>query len=183
VAKVTTRTGDDGYTGLLGDERVPKYDARIEAMGSLDEASAALGLARSLSNSDRIRVTIEEVQRGLYRLMGEIAATPETARRLGILVASADVTRLEETQADFQRDVPIANAFIIPGATSASAAIDLGRTIVRRGEREVARLFHEGIVVNQDILRYLNRLSDLLFVLARFEELQHGTRAPEAREI
>ncbi|HUE75203.1 MAG TPA: cob(I)yrinic acid a,c-diamide adenosyltransferase [Chloroflexota bacterium] len=183
MAKVTTRIGDDGYTGLLGDERVPKYDARIEAMGSLDEASAALGLARSLTNSERVRNTIEDLQRGLYRLMGEVAATPETAGQLGIRITSADVSRLEETQAEFQRDVPIANAFIIPGATSASAAIDLGRTIVRRGEREVARLFHEGAVANQDVLRYLNRLSDLLFVLARFEELQHGTRAPMARQV
>ncbi len=181
MAKVTTGTGDDGYTGLLSDERVPKYDDRIELVGTLDEASAALGLGRSLATSERVTSIIEEIQRGLYRLMGEIVAPPETATRLRLRVGSADVGRLESIQSALQEVTPIANAFILPGATPASAAIDVGRTIVRRGERQLARMHHAGTIVNPAVLTYLNRLSDLLFVLARFEELSRGSQAIEAR--
>ena len=175
MAKVTTRTGDRGYTGLLGSERVPKYDPRIEALGLLDESTSALGLARATATDERVRTLILGWQQMLYRLMAEVAATPDTTGKLQIArVSEGDVAALEQTTEDLKREVEISNRFIIPGETLSGAALDLARTIVRRAERHVARMVHVGDVANPEVLRYLNRLSDTLFVLARYVERGHS---------
>ncbi len=171
MAKVTTRRGDQGYTGLLGSERVPKYDPRVEALGLLDESTSALGLARASATDERVRALILGWQQMLYRLMAEVAATPDTADKLQVArISQSDVAALEQTTEDLKREVDISNRFIIPGETLSGATLDLARTIVRRAERHVARMVHAGDVANPEILRYLNRLSDTLFVLARYVE-------------
>ena len=172
LAKVTTRAGDGGFTGLLGSERVAKYDPRIETLGAIDEATSALGLARATAASDVVicRVLLDQ-QRILYRLMAEVATTPEVSGKIKLATISpADVEQVERTSEELKTQVEIGNQFVIPGETLAGATLDVARTIVRRAERELARLVHAGDVGNVETLRYLNRLSDLIFVLARFAE-------------
>ncbi|HEY3083334.1 MAG TPA: cob(I)yrinic acid a,c-diamide adenosyltransferase [Chloroflexota bacterium] len=174
MAEVTTGGGDDGYTGLLGPGRVPKYDPRVEAFGTLDEATSALGLARAQTPIPRVGEVIRRVQRELYLLMAELATTPEAYEKLGRRIGPEQVAALEALQDELKREVEIPRAFVVPGATVSSASIDLGRAIVRRAERIVARLRHEGEIANPETLRYLNRCSDLLHVLARYDEVSQG---------
>ncbi|MGI8551296.1 MAG: cob(I)yrinic acid a,c-diamide adenosyltransferase [Dehalococcoidia bacterium] len=173
-AEVTTRTGDDGYTGLLGKERVPKWDARPDTFGTLDEATSALGLARALTEDDRIREIVLGLQKDLYLLMAELATGPDEYERSPLKLTLDHVLALEETAAQLKDEVQIGQQFIIPGETAAGAALDLARTIVRRGERLAVRLLHDGVIANREVLRYLNRLSDLIFILARYEESRAG---------
>jgi cob(I)alamin adenosyltransferase len=177
VAKVTTRGGDTGYTGLLGSERVAKYDTRIEALGHLDEATSQLGVARASLNDERARRLVIQFQRTLYSLMAEVAATPDTISKLAITpIAIDDVAALERISDDLKRDVDIGNRFVIPGQSLAGAQLDVARAVVRRAERHLTRMTHQGELGNPDILRYLNRLSDVLFILARWIERD---QAPE----
>jgi cob(I)alamin adenosyltransferase len=171
--KYYTRKGDEGYTSMLGNERVPKYAPRPEAYGTLDELSAALGLARATVRDERSREIILAIQRQLYQLMTEMAATPKVATRFKKTTAD-DVAALERLTDALAAEVALPQEFIIPGDTLADAALDLARTITRRAERLVARLFHEGQLDNAQVLRYLNRLSSLLFVLARYEAAAAG---------
>lgn len=170
MARVTTKTGDEGYTDLLGAGRVPKYHRRPEAFGTLDEATSALGLARAQATDKRLKEQIYRLQKDLYTLMAELATPPENYEKVSFKIARADVDRIESESDDLKQRVEIGKAFIVPGDTITGASLDLARTIVRRGERQVSRLYHEGDVTNREVLRYLNRLSDLLFVMARYEE-------------
>lgn len=169
-AKVTTKAGDSGYTGLLGPERVPKYDPRVEACGEVDEATSALGLARASVAEPRLRDAILAAQRDLYVLMAELAATPEVAARLARRISGADVQRLEELEESLLAEVPVGPDFVMPGSTLPGATLDLARAVTRRAERRIARLAHDRLVDNPAILQYANRLSDLLFVMARYVE-------------
>lgn len=174
MAKVTTRNGDQGYTGLLGSERVPKYDRRIEALGLIDEATSALGLARASADEEKVRSIILRQQQLLYQIMAEVAATPATASKLHLQkVGPSDVQELERIGDELKAEVEIGNRFIIPGESVAGAALDLARTIVRRAERYLVHLAHDGELRNPEILRYFNRLSDTLFILARYVERGH----------
>jgi cob(I)alamin adenosyltransferase len=166
-----TATGDSGTTGLLGNRRVPKYHPQPDAYGTVDEASAALGLARALATEPRIKDVLLTVQRDLYRMMSELAATPEAAPQFRAIDAGR-VRWLEEAVDDFGSDISMPREFVVPGNTPAGAALDLARTIVRRAERTVAKLCDDGLCENREILRYLNRLSSLCFVLARLEDGQ-----------
>ncbi len=175
MAKVTTGQGDQGYTGLLGSERVPKYDARVEALGLLDESTSTLGLARATATEERVRALILGWQQTLYQMMAEIAATTNSAGKLQISkIGEADVVALEQTAEVLKREVEIGNRFIVPGETLSGASLDLARSVVRRAERHVARMLHGGDLANPEVLRYLNRLSDTLFVLARYVERGHS---------
>ncbi len=149
---------------------MPKWDPRPETFGTLDEATSALGLARALATEPAVREAIHGLQKDLYLLMAELATPPENYQKLGFRVTEEHVVGVDRQLEAFKGRVEIGNVFIIPGASPAGAALDLARTIVRRGERAAARLFHDGTIANAEVLRYLNRLSDLLFVLARFEE-------------
>jgi len=177
-AKVTTRTGDAGYTGLIGKERVPKWDPRPDTFGTLDEATSALGLARAASANDRVKDLILALQREIYQVMAELALSPEAYAESRFKITEQYVLDLESRTEELKQETEIGNVFIIPGETLPGAALDLARTVVRRGERLTARLYHEGVITNAEILRYLNRLSDLLFVLARYEEQHAGAHAP-----
>lgn len=177
-AKVTTKTGDTGMTGVLGPERLPKEDARIEALGAVDEASSALGLARAWCDGPFVYDVLLRVQRQLYALMAELATTTTHRDAIGLRIVADDVTWLEQTQEGLLTHVRIPGYFILPGDTQAGATLDFARATVRRAERAVSRLFHSGDVTNGDALRYLNRLSDLLFVLARVAETANGGSTP-----
>jgi cob(I)alamin adenosyltransferase len=172
-----TGKGDDGYTGLLGDERVPKYHPRTEAVGALDEATAALGVARSISRSPETHELIMTIQRDLYGMMAEISATGDNVARFRVIDA-ARVNWLEDVTNDIGAKVEMPKEFILPGDTPAGASIGLARTIVRRAERRVSELIHGGMVENSELLRYLNRLSSLCFVLELWENQLAGKASP-----
>jgi cob(I)alamin adenosyltransferase len=162
--------GDGGETSLLGGQRVSKHDDRPEAYGTLDEASSVLGVARAMTKNASIAGLLLAVQKDLLVIGAELAALPEDVARLGHRIGGAEIRRLEEQIDRLQEDVQLKNEFVYPGASPVSAQIDVGRTVIRRAERRAAWLKERGMVDNEDIHRYLNRLADLLFVLARFEE-------------
>jgi cob(I)alamin adenosyltransferase len=177
-----TRQGDDGYTRLLGAGRVAKYDPRPEAYGAVDEASSALGLARSWARSPDTGPSLLSVQRDLYLLMAEVAAEPQSAGRFR-RIDSERVAWLEAETDRFAAQVTLPKDFVVFGDTKAGAALDLARTTVRRAERRLARLTHTGEIKNPELLRYLNRLSSLCFVLALWENQQGGvSRSTLAKE-
>jgi cob(I)alamin adenosyltransferase len=172
-----TRGGDGGYTGLLGEGRVAKEDPRMEAIGAVDEAGAALGLARAHARSPEGPGLLLSIQRDLYGLMAELAATPETAGRF----RSIDAQKVAwlEAQVDALGGVTeVPREFIVPGDTAEGAFLDLARTVVRRAERRVAGLLHSGEIANPELLRYLNRLSSFCFVLELRENQIAGNPKP-----
>jgi cob(I)alamin adenosyltransferase len=162
--------GDCGETSLLGGQRVPKYDPRPDTYGTLDEASSALGVARATTKHQRVKEIILSVQKDLLLMGAELSTLPEDMEKLSRRIAEGDVRRLDDLINEIQKDVQMKNEFIYPGDTPVSAFIDVGRTIIRRAERKASRLKADGLVQNADIHRYLNRLADMLFVLARYEE-------------
>ena len=168
-----TKTGDDGYTGVLGRERVPKYADRPAACGTVDEASAALGLARAQISDAQLAGLVLTIQRDLYKLMADLATLPEAATRPPWLKEDR-LTWLEETTDGLGSTVALPPAFIVPGDSIPGAALDLARTIVRRAERLVARLLHDGELRSDTPLKYLNRLSSLLFLMARSADTAAG---------
>lgn len=172
MAKVTTGTGDAGYTGLLGSERVAKYDPRPDTFGTVDEATSALGLARATTQDPKVKEIIYRVQNELYLLMGELATTPENYEKMGLRMTADHVQWLEQVEESLKQEVEIPNKFIIPGDTLDGAALDLARTIIRRAERMAVKLLHDGVIQNDELIRYLNRLSDLVFILARYIEVK-----------
>jgi cob(I)alamin adenosyltransferase len=162
--------GDGGETSLLGGQRVPKYDSRPDTYGTLDEASSTLGVARAMTNDQKIKNLLLDVQKDLLIMGAELSTLPEDIQKLSRRIEETDVRRLEELIDELQKNVQLKNEFIYPGGTQISAQIDVGRTIIRRAERKAAKLKAEGQVDNADIHKYLNRLADMLFVLARYEE-------------
>jgi cob(I)alamin adenosyltransferase len=176
-----TRTGDEGTTGLLGEGRVPKFDLRIEALGALDEATAALGLARATVTAPRIGPLLLDVQRDLYHLMAEVGATPENAEKFR-KIDEKRVGWLEEQTDAIEKIVEMPREFILPGETPSSAALSLARTVVRRAERRVVELFHAEKLGNLALLAYLNRLSSLCFVLELLENQSNGQATKLAKK-
>jgi cob(I)alamin adenosyltransferase len=181
MSPIYTRAGDDGTTGVLGENRLPKYHPRMETLGVLDEASAALGLARAQSNVPQTGNLLKDVQRDLYSIMAEVAATPENARLFQIM-APRRVQWLESQVDAIVAMAPIPTEFILPGDSLPGAALDLARTIVRRAERRVAELLDIGEIENRVLLLYLNRLSSLCFALEVFENAQAGKPTTLAKE-
>jgi cob(I)alamin adenosyltransferase len=173
-------TGDDGSTGMLGGGRLRKDDPRIEAYGTVDEASSAIGLAKALSPHPRVREICEELQRGMYSLGAELATNPRSNTSYATTTV-AEVQRLDELTSELEGLVTMPSGFILPGVTPASGAIDLARAITRRAERRIVALEHAHALENAEVRRWLNRLSLLLFVLGRYEEELAGSTAQTAR--
>jgi len=170
VARIYTKTGDDGTTGLLYGGRVSKADPATEAYGTTDEAVAALGLARALAGDTALKEEILALQRELFVVGADLATNPKQRSKLEpsvSLVTAEMVERLEARIDELVTEHPLPNEFVVPGANPVSAALDVARSVVRRAERRVVELRDSGVEVNDDALRYLNRLSDLLFVMAR----------------
>jgi len=165
-----SKKGDRGFTSLLGGQRIPKSGPRPEAYGTLDEASSALGIARASAIRSKTKEILLSIQKDLIILGAELATAAEDVEKSPHQIKTKDVERLERLIEELQTDMVMGKEFILPGETLASAAIDLGRTIVRRAERMALRLVQEKIVTNGEVLRFLNRLADVLFTLARYEE-------------
>lgn len=175
--RVYTRAGDDGTTGRFLGGRVSKADALIEASGDIDEAVSVLGVARAASPDAALAGEVLDRQRELFVVAAELAANPDRRDRLepGISLVTAEmVAGVEATIDRLVADRPLRPVFVVPGSTPTSAALDHARTVVRRAERRVVALRDSGHDVADPCLRYLNRLSDLLFVLAR-----HAAGDPE----
>jgi cob(I)alamin adenosyltransferase len=172
---IVTKTGDKGETSLMYGRRVPKNNPRVEAYGATDELTAALGLARATCNDKFVSEQVFAVQRELLSVMGELSTLPEDRQRYvkdGFnLVDARMVDRIGGVIADLEKDNALyPKDWVIPGGNHVSAALDLARTICRRAERQVASLSDP----NSEILRYLNRLSDLCWILARYIEKKIG---------
>jgi cob(I)alamin adenosyltransferase len=181
MPRIYTKTGDDGTTGLLYGGRVAKDDLVTEAYGTTDEAVAALGLARALTADPTLAGDLLTLQRELFVVGADLAAAPDARARLEpevSLVTDTMVARLEHRIDDLVERRPLPDAFVVPGANPASAALDVARSVVRRAERHVVALGSAGRTANPEVRRYLNRLSDLLFVLARWEA---GASEPASR--
>jgi cob(I)alamin adenosyltransferase len=170
LSKIYTRTGDDGTTGLGDGARVRKDDARVEAYGTVDEANSALGVVLAVPGiPDDIRACLTEVQHDLFDLGGELCVPGMR------LIREEQIARLEQLLDGFNDPLPPLKDFILPGGGPAAAACHLARTIVRRAERRAWTLAAETSDVSPNVPQYLNRLSDLLFVLARvLARHEHG---------
>ncbi len=165
--KIYTGTGDAGETGLFGGKRVRKDDVRVEAYGTIDETNAAIGVARSLRLSSRVDGVLLEVQADLFTLGSELSSAPGHATKLGIaLLSEADSARLEKAIDEAEAELSPLKNFVLPAGSPGAAALHLARTIARRAERRVLTLAGRE-PVRASVLIYLNRLADLLFVLAR----------------
>jgi cob(I)alamin adenosyltransferase len=169
LSKIYTRTGDDGTTGLGDGSRVDKDDPRVEAYGTVDEANSAIGVVlASPSVPDDVRACLTEVQHDLFELGGELCIPGHRA------IEAAFVTRLENELDRLNAHLPALREFILPGGGPAAAACHVARTVVRRAERRV-RTLAKREAVRDEVLHYLNRLSDLLFVIARvLARAEHG---------
>jgi len=178
--KLYTRRGDRGETDLFGGLRVAKDALRVEAYGTVDELCAAIGAAASSSSQADVLALVERIQTVLFSL-GSVLATPDAAHRAKAGIAEpedADVGALESAIDGFETELPELRRFILPGGTQAAAGFQLARAVCRRAERRVVALRRES-PLSDALLRYLNRLSDLLFVLARVENRRAGVSEPE----
>lgn len=180
MRKLYTGRGDLGQTDLLG-ERVSKDDPRIDLIGELDETTSFLGLARSLMTDDRLSGMIVDVQRDLYRVMADLAFVTDT-RPPGFETTQEWVDRIASVTDGITAEIDLGRGFILPGGTSASAALDVARTVSRRAERQAVHLHGAGVISNEHVIGYLNRLSSLLFVLARAAEQQDGGETLAAKD-
>ena len=173
--KLYTKTGDDGTTGLYGGSRTRKDDARVEAYGSVDELNAALGVARSFVDDVEIDKLLSGLQHALFDVGADLATPGDAPQRAHLsLIDEADVAVLEAAIDRFDGELEPLRQFIVPGGHVSSATVHQARAVARRAERAAVRLAHEADDVNTTVLVYLNRLSDLLFVLARLLNAHHG---------
>lgn len=161
LSKIYTRTGDDGSTGISHNKRLPKDHARIEAIGSVDELNAVLGLLLTESMPDNVADTLVEIQHRLFDLGGELSLVDQ------VLINESHVQGLEQALDQYNADLPPLKEFILPGGSRAAAWCHLARTVCRRAERRLCSLADEE-TVSPFLIQYTNRLSDLLFVLARY---------------
>jgi cob(I)alamin adenosyltransferase len=169
MSSISTTRGDSGETGLLGGERIAKDHPRVEAIGTLDELSVFLGDAKCAAGKARTREIIETVQGQLMGLMGALALPPARARERDMdSKAEAAETLVNAWVKELEASHPM-KGFVIPGLTPSGTKVDIARTVCRRAERRVAAL-HRLEPVSPAIGRYINRLSDMLFLLARYEE-------------
>jgi len=180
LSKIYTRTGDDGTTGLLGPGRVRKNDPRVEAYGSVDELNATLGVARALDAGAWLSAELATIQGRLFSLGAELAAT--TAAPLAGLarIGDPDVTALEAIIDRLEKDLPPLRNFILPAGHVLAAHLHLARTVCRRAERRVVALA-ESSAVEPRLVHYLNRLADLMFVMARWCNHRAGVAETEWR--
>jgi len=178
-----TAKGDHGDTGrLAGTERIAKSSALIEAIGTLDEATSAIGMARALSQSDLLRAALATVQRHVSGIMSHLSAVPE-ARDQYAGVTNEDLTWLQDLIADIEKHLPPLKGFVLPGDSQAGAALHVARTIVRRAERRLVALANGEPRLGKANLAYLNRLSSLMFVAALYENNTRSTRPELGRRL
>jgi cob(I)alamin adenosyltransferase len=181
VPRIYTKTGDDGTTGRLYGGRVSKADAATEASGAIDETVAALGVARAICEDLSLSYELLGLQRDLFVVGADVATNPQQRAKLepGVSLVTDEMVGMLEDRIDaLVAEHPLPDAFVVPGANPSSAALDVARAAARRAERRIVALRQSGEGVNEAALRYLNRLSDLLFVAARW---QAGESEPLSR--
>lgn len=178
--KIYTRTGDGGQTGLIGGTRVPKDHARVAAYGDVDELNAVIGAATALSRDARLRSLLGAVQRDLFALGAQLAdpTAKVGTRKAKAAITASRISRLERAIDARQAELPPLTQFVLPGGGPLGASLHLARTVCRRAERTIVALAREE-PVDPRVLAYVNRLADLLFVIARFENRRSGE--PEVR--
>lgn len=173
MVKIYTKTGDTGETSLYGGKRVPKFDLRLEAYGTVDEANAALGLSFTQLGAEMYWAELEAIQNDLFTIGSELA-TPHGETIGGLaLITEERVTELEHAIDAMEAELPQLSNFILPSGSSLGAHLHLARTVVRRAERALARLAAQENI-RPEVVKYLNRLSDYLFVLARHANMKAG---------
>ena len=175
--RIYTRTGDKGKTGLLSGERIDKTNPRVEAYGTVDELGTTIGVAK-VHSSKRIADYLHNIQLKLFLINAELATIPgslgaeDPIRNLQKITAS-DIDYLEKIADELSEELPLLTNFVIPGGTKGAAFLHVSRTVCRRAERRIVQ-FANSYHVNEELIRYINRLSDLLFVMARYENLEKG---------
>ena len=179
--KIYTRTGDQGETGLFGGGRLPKHHLRVEAYGTIDEVNSVLGLARAAGGSETTKEWLKQAQSQLFHLGADLATPLEAKADWIRRVSGDDVAWLESSIDRMTGELAPLRHFILPGGTMAAAYIHLARAVCRRAERLMAAL-KEGEDISEHALPYVNRLSDWLFTLARYENMQAGEAETEWRQ-
>lgn len=185
MPKIYTKRGDDGTTGLLYGGRVAKDDLRTAVYGTLDETVSALGVARAGGLVPQVEEIVVRLQREMFVVGAQLATSADNQSKLEEGVSKVTPAMTETAEKDIDRlldEHPLRQEFILPGETSGSAGLDLARSVIRRAEREAVAMDREGYVPDPEILRYLNRVSDLLFALARYHEAESGKTAAPSRE-
>jgi len=186
LSKIYTKTGDDGTTGLGSGDRTPKDDLRVEAYGTVDEANASLGIATVLSElppfppnpADRLTDILRSLQHDLFDAGADLCTPIAPGEQAGtaLRITPAQTARLEQLIDRYNEPLPALTSFILPGGTQLAAALHAARTVTRRAERLVVSLLRDDAPrTNREVMVYLNRLSDLLFVLGRVANRTHGT--------
>ena len=166
--KIYTRTGDEGQTSLGDGSRLPKFHLRVAAYGEVDEANSAIGVARLHVSESAVQQVLNRIQNDLFDAGADLCVPERQGTGAGALrISEEQVTWLENTIDLYNADLAPLDSFVLPGGSAASAYLHLARTVTRRAEREIVRLAAEG-AVNPAVIQYVNRLSDLLFVLARY---------------
>lgn len=179
MSSIATKTGDTGMTGLVGGIRLSKADLRVESYGTVDELGATLGFARSLCSQDDVKAWTEEIQRTLFRV-GAALSTPLEAKRADPFLKGEDVERLTQLVEQIESTDGILSDWSLPGANTESAAYEVARTVCRRAERLVVRFAESSVdqeLVPSEVLAYLNRLSDLIWLFGRLIEVRAGVDA------
>lgn len=171
--KIYTRTGDQGLTSLFGNQRVSKCEPRISAFGTVDELNAVLGIARADGLSLKCDEIVSRLQNQLFDLGAELACPDPTAKGTAILQAE-DIAQQEAIIDELEKDLTPLTVFILPGGTKSAATLHLARCVCRRAEREIVALAQE-VPIRELVLEFMNRTSDLLFVVARKENAEAGT--------
>ncbi len=178
---IATTQGDGGQTGLAGGVRVSKADLRVETYGAVDELNSVLGFARSICTNKEIHDWTEAIQRTLFRVGGALATPPEGQKRAPVISAE-DVESLTKLVHRIEATEGILGDWSLPGAHTESAAYEMARTVCRRAERNVVRFAESGAEVKPEIVAYLNRLSDLIWLFGRLIELNAGVDARLRKE-
>jgi cob(I)alamin adenosyltransferase len=173
---IATKRGDGGQTGLAGGIRVSKADLRVETYGTVDELNSVLGFARSICTNKEIAGWTEEIQRTLFRL-GSALATPPESKKQPPAITPEDVESLTKLVHQIEATGGILSDWSLPGAHTEASAYDVARTVCRRAERNAVRLASSGVEFNPEILAYLNRLSDVLWLFGRLIEVNAGVDA------
>ena len=173
---ISTTRGDGGQTGLAGGIRVSKADLRVEAYGSVDELNTVLGFARSICSNEQITAWTEQIQRTLFRL-GSALATPPESKKQPPLISTEDIAMLTGLVHQIEATEGVLSDWSLPGAHRESAAYEVARTVCRRAERAAVRFVENGGIVKPEVIAYLNRLSDVIWLFGRLIEFNAGIDA------
>ena len=173
---ISTMRGDGGQTGLAGGIRVSKADLRVEAYGSVDELNTVLGFARSICSNEQIAAWTEQIQRTLFRL-GSALATPPESKKQPPLISAEDIAMLTGLVHQIESTEGVLSDWSLPGAHRESAAYEVARTVCRRAERAAVRFVENGGIVKPEVIAYLNRLSDVIWLFGRLIEFNAGIDA------